>query len=234
MWIASAIATAVLLAATFVLIPPASKPPANPALTPAPKDQAPKADPGTCTSTGTGTRAALIRFIIAYGLFGFGYIITATFVSSIARTTPSLAPVEPIAWLIVGVCAAPSIWFWNRISARFGARTAFAAACLLEAAGIALTVVSADQTLFLVGAAIFGITFMGITALGLMEARRMTLGQDPLAVRRMLALVTTCFGVGQMAGPAVAGQLHGLTGSFQAGSLAAAGALVMAALLAAR
>jgi len=46
--------------------------------------------------------------------------------------------------------------------------------------------------------------------------------------------MTAAFGLGQIVGPVFAGAAHDLTGSFTAPSLAAAGALLLAALLAAR
>jgi predicted MFS family arabinose efflux permease len=176
----------------------------------------------------------LVRLVLAYGLFGFGYVITATFVSTIARTTPSLQPSEPFVWLSVGICAAPSIYLWNKAAGAFGARRAFALACVLEAFGVALTVVSEDPGLFLLGAALLGITFMGITALGLMEARRQASVGGPAAIRQMLAILTASFGLGQVIGPWFAGRLHAVTGSFEAPSLAAAAALLVAAALVVR
>ncbi|POF31738.1 YbfB/YjiJ family MFS transporter [Roseibium marinum] len=173
----------------------------------------------------------VLRLILAYGLFGFGYVITATFVSVIARTTPALQSTEPFVWLAVGLCAAPSIYVWNRIAARIGARRAFALACFLEACGVALTAIAAAPVLFLLGAALLGATFMGITALGLIEARHQASPAGPAAIRRMLAILTVSFGVGQIVGPWFAGQLHDLTGSFQAPSLAAAAVLLVAAVL---
>ncbi len=179
-------------------------------------------------------RGGLFRLVAAYGLFGFGYVITATFVSSIARTTPGLAWTEPYVWLAVGTCAAPSILIWNRIAPRIGVRKAFALACLIEAAGVALTVTAPAPMLFLLGAALLGATFMGITALGLTEGRRLASPGGPAAVRQMLAILTASFGLGQVAGPWFAGELHALTGSFTAPSLAAAAALVIAAVLVVR
>ena len=70
----------------------------------------------------------------------------------------------------------------------------------------------------------------GITALGLIWARRLSAG-DP---RRMLAAMTAAFGGGQVVGPTFAGGVHDATGSFVLPSLAAAGALVVASALAAR
>jgi MFS family permease len=174
----------------------------------------------------------VIRLVAAYGLFGFGYVITATFVSVMARTTPSLTEIEPYVWLVVGLSAAPSIYVWNLIAAKLGARRAFALACLVEAGGVAMTAVSTSPAIFLIGAALLGGTFMGITALGLAEGRRLTAEAGTSAVRQMLATLTASFGLGQAAGPWIAGQLHGVTGSFQAPSIAAAIALVIAAALA--
>lgn len=223
LWFVSAVATAIMLGAVHFLVPPAEQPATST------QDAATNE-----TAGGTMMNPALIRLVIAYGLFGFGYVITATFVSSIARSTPGLAAVEPYVWLIVGLCAAPSIFLWNRVSAFWGARAAFAAACVLEALGVAMTATSTQQDVFLLGAGLLGGTFMGITALGLVEARRMTADQGSAAVRRTLAVLTASFGAGQMIGPWLAGQLHVLTGSFQMPSLAAAGALIVAAALVVR
>ncbi|WP_040617463.1 YbfB/YjiJ family MFS transporter [Roseibium sp. TrichSKD4] len=177
---------------------------------------------------------SLIRLIFAYGLFGFGYVITATFVSVLARTTPDLQPSEPYVWLIVGLAAAPSIFIWNQISERTGARRAIALACLTEAVGVSLTVLSQEPLIFRFGAALLGGTFMGITALGLVEARAHLAKLGTADPRRILALMTASFGLGQMAGPWFAGELYTLTGSFEAPTLCAAAALVVAALLVVR
>ena len=68
---------------------------------------------------------------------------------------------------------------------------------------------------------------MGLTALGLIQARKLARG-DP---RQSLALMTAAFGLGQMIGPSFAGFAFHFTGSFAAPSLAAALALVIAVAL---
>jgi predicted MFS family arabinose efflux permease len=70
---------------------------------------------------------------------------------------------------------------------------------------------------------------MGLTALGLVRARALAAG-DP---RRVLALMTGAFGVGQIVGPSFAGMLSDRLGSFAVQSLAAVAALLIAAILAA-
>jgi len=65
----------------------------------------------------------LVALIVAYGLFGFGYIITATFISFIVRATPELRPFEPVVWLAVGLAAVPSVGFWTWVGRRWGGTT---------------------------------------------------------------------------------------------------------------
>ncbi len=223
LWLASAAATLVFLTLTAVLVP--GKPAAAGTAHPAPKPAA------------AGTRifdGSLIRLTLAYGLFGFGYVITATFVSTIARTTPAFQSTEPFVWLSVGLCAAPSVVLWNKVALRTGSRKAFAYACLVEAFGVALTAVGTSPALFLLGAALLGATFVGITALGLTEARLQASPGGQTAIRQVLATLTASFGVGQVAGPWFAGQVHHLSGSFQGASLAAGAALLIAAILVVR
>ncbi|MEP0234203.1 YbfB/YjiJ family MFS transporter [Roseibium sp.] len=216
LWLSAAGATLILLLA-IVLLLPAGLPETS---------QASQIENREMSASGRFP-AALWRLIAAYGLFGFGYVVTATFISVIVRADAGLSGLEELVWLIVGVTAAPSIWFWSKIGARTGAATAFSIACLVEAVGVTLSVSGGGLVLMVLASALLGATFMGITALGLMEARKLTTG-DP---RRILALMTASFGLGQVIGPWLAGVLYDLSGNFQAASLTAAGALVLAAAL---
>jgi predicted MFS family arabinose efflux permease len=171
--------------------------------------------------------ASLRRLIIAYGLFGFGYIITTTFLVTIVRTTPVIRGLEPVIWIVFGLAAAPSVALWAWIARRFSISAAFALACLIEAAGVLASVAWQTAIGMLVAAILVGGTFMGITALGLIRARALATGEP----RRALALMTGAFGLGQIVGPAFAGTLSDNLGSFTVPSIAAAGALLLAAAL---
>ena len=122
---------------------------------------------------------------------------TATFLVAIVRDNPEIRPVEPLVWVIVGVAAAPSVALWTRLGARLGIPRAFAAACLVEAIGVAASVLWPTMVGALLAAALLGGTFMGLTALGLAGARRLAAGGDP---RRALGLLTAAFGAGQIVG----------------------------------
>lgn len=165
--------------------------------------------------------------VIAYGLFGFGYVITATFLVAIVRGAETIRPLEPLIWVVVGIAAAPSVALWTWVARRIDIARAFALACVLEAVGVAASVLWIATPGVVLAAVLLGGTFVGITALGLVGARQLSRG-DP---RHTLALMTAAFGVGQTVGPAFAGMLSDATGSFLAPSLVAAGALLVSALL---
>jgi len=187
----------------------------------------PIAQPKTATTASGGQGRGLIRLAISYGLFGFGYVITATFLIAIVREQPNLRPFEPVAWLAVGLAAAPSVLVWVTVGRRIGLERAYALSCAVEAVGVLCSLWSATAGLLL-AAILLGGTFVGITALGLQAARAQTTG-DP---RRALGLMTTAFSLGQIIGPSFAGHLRDATGSFALPTICAAAALVAATALA--
>jgi len=171
--------------------------------------------------------SGLLRLIVAYGLFGFGYVITATFIVAIVRGAPAIRALEPGIWIVFGLAAAPSVAIWTRIAARLGVPTAFALASLVEACGVLASVAWPSEIGLCLAAILVGGTFMGLTALGLIRARALA-SSNP---RRALALMTAAFGLGQIIGPAFAGALSDRFGGFAAPSVVAATALLIAAAL---
>ena len=169
----------------------------------------------------------LVYLVISYGLFGFGYVITATFISTMVRAAPDIQYLESVIWLVVGVAGIPSVWFWNRVGQRWGLGRSFAIACLVEGVGVAMSVLGTSALVVVVSAVLLGGTFMGISAVGLVYAGRLSSGD----AHRSIAFMTASFGLGQMIGPTFAGYAYGLGNSFLAPSLAAAAALVIAAAL---
>ncbi|MGD1877153.1 MAG: YbfB/YjiJ family MFS transporter [Kiloniellaceae bacterium] len=210
LWLASGGLALVALVAVLRLVPAEQEPP------PVPRARA-KAPPNP----------RLVALIVAYGLFGFGYVITATFISTLVRLTPELQWLEPYVWLTVGLAGMPSVAVWGWIARRLGNGRAFALACLVEGVGVALSVLGSGAPAVIFAAALLGGTIMGITALGLVHARSLSSG-DP---RRSMALMTAAFGLGQMIGPSFAGFAYGIGQSFLLPTLVAAGALLAAAAL---
>ncbi len=179
------------------------------------------------TTAKSGVGRPLAALILAYGLFGFGYVITATFLVQLVRTSPAIAPLEPFIWVIVGLASIPSVAFWAWMGRRIGLAHGYALACLVEAAGVLSSVLWTAPAGAILAAVLLGGTFVGITVLGLVGARRLA----PGAASRIIGLMTASFGLGQIIGPIFAGWVHDLTGTFLLPSVAAAAALVLAAAL---
>ena len=174
---------------------------------------------------GAVRRSTYWRWILGYGLVGFGYVVTATFITDLMRASPSLRPAEAWVWLVVGVSAIPSVALWTWCGRRWSNRVAFAAASVCEAVGVAVSVLSESIAMLLLAAALLGGTVMGLTALGLVEMARLAASDS----RRVLAIMTVSFGLGQMVGPTLAGLLHDATGTYLIASMITAGGLLIGA-----
>ena len=174
-----------------------------------------------------GFAAAFWVLLIGYGFFGFGYSVSATFLNTIAKADPVLAPAEPWVWFVVGLSGIPSIWAWNRLVGRIGLAYTYSIACFVEAAGILLLLWHATPATLLVSGLTLGATFMAVTALGLAKARSMATHKAAAA----LALMTASFGLGQMIGPVLAGFLFESSGSFAMALAAAITALAATVVL---
>jgi len=161
--------------------------------------------------------------ILAYGLFGLGYIVTATFLIAIVREGGASRLFEALVWLATGLAIIPSIWLWWKVGNRIGMRGAFAAGCLVEAVGVTASVAADDRIGPLFGGVLLGGTFVALTAIGLHAGRSLA----PASPRRMLAIMTAAFGLGQIAGPIAAGFLVDWTGDYVLASLAATTVLLL-------
>lgn len=168
---------------------------------------------------------SLYAVILAYGIFGFGYIITATFLVAIVRAGNGGHTFEGIVWLATGLAGTPSVWLWSLMTKRIGLVQTFAVGCMVEAAGVAASVLVPGVAGPLIGGVLLGGTFIAVTAFGLQAGRLLA----PEAPRRILAMMTVAFGTGQILGPLVAGYLASASGSYVTASLAAAAALMLAA-----
>ena len=208
-WGALGIAAAVLFAAAALIVRPIPE--------------------GGRTAAAVSARAStpstgpLTRLIVAYGLYGFGYVVTATFIVAIARRLENAALLEPLTWIAVGVTAASSIVVWQRIARRTGLLAALRIAYAVEAVGVLFAGFASGPVALVLGGALLGGTFVAITALGLVAAREIAgVDQD-----RVIGWMSAAFGLGQLIGPAVAGRLAQATEGFAAPSLLAAALLVL-------
>ena len=143
------------------------------------------------------------KLIFAYGLFGFGYILPATFIPAQARQLVADPLMFGMAWPVFGVAAAVSTGIAGRLAAVLGRRTVWMICCLIMAAGVLLPAFWKQPLAIVTAALCVGGTFMVITMVGLQEARAIAAeaGGDP---RPVLSAMTAAFATGQIAGPIVA------------------------------
>ncbi|TPJ42988.1 MFS transporter [Mesorhizobium sp. B2-5-13] len=166
---------------------------------------------------------SLMKVIVAYGLFGFGYVVTATFLVAIVRQGGGSRVFEAVVWMVAGLAGFPSVWLWQKVAARIGLYAAYALGCFVEVVGVTASVAAGGRTGPLLGGVLLGGTFIAITALGLQAARQ----QAPGSPRRVFALMTASFGLGQIIGPIAAGLLAQASGDFFLASIVAAAVLVV-------
>jgi MFS family permease len=141
------------------------------------------------------TERSLLAF--AYGLAGFGYIVTATFLPVIAREALPGAAVVDLFWPIFGVGIIVGALLSMRLPVGIDRRHVLATAYGIQALGIAASLWSPTIAGFAIGSLLAGAPFTVITLFAMQEARRLR----PSAVASYMGLLTTIYGIGQVIGP---------------------------------
>ena len=158
--------------------------------------------------------------VAAYGCFGFGYIVPATFLPAMAREQVADPLVFGITWPLFGFAAALSVALAAHRLSHLPRRHLWAVAQATMALGTALPLLSHALWSLATSAVLVGGTFMGATMAGLQLARE----RVPLDPIPLLARMTSAFAAGQIAGP-LAVRALGAAGLAGPEALAAAGAL---------
>jgi|CXWL01.1.fsa_nt_gi MFS family permease len=174
---------------------------------------------------------AQARLVIAYGAYGFGYIIPATFLPVMARDMVNDPAVFGWAWPVFGTAAALSTLGVALLSGRYGNRAAWIASHLVMALGVSAPVFWPGAAGILLAALCVGGTFVVITMVGLQEARTVVASEGNANPAPLMAAMTAAFAAGQIAGPLSVSFLVGAGGGFSTALLIACASLVAGALL---
>jgi len=166
-------------------------------------------------------------FMAAYFCAGVGYVVSATFIVAIVEQLPGLAGNGTISFMLIGLAAAPACILWDLIARRIGNLNSLIIACLLQIVGIMLPVLVPGVVATMLGALLFGGTFVGIVSLVLVMAGR----YYPTRPAKMMGKMTISYGVAQIVAPAVTGLLARHSGSYADGLYLAAGIMVIGTLL---
>jgi hypothetical protein len=159
---------------------------------------------------------------VSYTLEGIGYIVAGTFLVAAIKQDSS-GWLGNGAWLFVGVAAVPSAALWAWLCTRRSHPTLLAGALLLQAVGIALPALAPGAIAAVIGAILFGGTFIGVSTMALAAGRL-------LGFPGAVALLTSGYSVGQILGPVAVTPL--LRHGFSHALLAAAVVVLLSAVVA--
>ena len=167
----------------------------------------------------------MLQLVFCYGLFGFGYIIPATFVPLMGKQAIADAAVFGWAWPVFGAAAMASTLLAGALDRVFSGRRLWMASACVMALGVAAPLAIGGLAGILACALLVGGTFVVATLAGVQVAREVAGG----AAHVLLAAMTAAFAASQVAGPLLVSFLVERSGDFGGALLLAFGVLVASA-----
>jgi predicted MFS family arabinose efflux permease len=187
----------------------------------------PYSGPSDGADSGATTRycwdAESLRLVLCYGIFGFGYIIPATFLPVMAKQALQDPALFGWSWPVFGLAAALSTLSVAALNRHLSSRRIWFVCHFIMATGVALPALQSSIATVFLAALLVGGTFMVITLVAMQEAKRVAGSHAPI----LIAAMTAAFAAGQIAGPLSISYLFGRDGSFTLALLV--GAMSMAA-----
>ncbi len=175
--------------------------------------------------------AEMALLTLAYGLAGFGYIITATFLPVIARAALPGSAWLDLFWPLFGLGVTVGALLATRLPHGGDLRVRLGVCYLVQALGIASSLWSPSLAGFVIGSLLLGLPFTAITFFAMQEVRRLR----PATAASFIGLLSATYGVGQILGPPLVALLLKHTASagegFTLSLQIAASALVIGAVL---
>ena len=141
--------------------------------------------------------AMVAAFTLAYGLAGFGYIVTATFLPVIARQALPGSVWLDLFWPLFGLGVSLGALLTIRLPSHLDRRHLLVACYGMQAAGVLLSVWWPSLAGFALGSLLLGLPFTAITLFAMQEARRL----KPHNTSALIGGLTAAYGLGQIAGP---------------------------------
>ncbi|GEP07521.1 YbfB/YjiJ family MFS transporter [Methylobacterium oxalidis] len=151
------------------------------------------------TAVAPDSQSGHLPLVLCYGAFGFGYIVPATFLPTMARELAPDPLVFGLTWPLFGLAAALSVAAVARWLPAWPRRRIWALAQASMALGTALPLAVHALWAIAASAVLVGGTFMVATMAGLQLARE----ARPDNPTPLLAQMTAAFAAGQIAGPLI-------------------------------
>jgi MFS family permease len=168
--------------------------------------------------------AQSLRLVLCYGVFGFGYIIPATFLPVMAKNALQGSMLFGWSWPVFGLAAALSTLCVAALVRRIGNRRLWMVSHFVMAFGLLLCALRPNLLTVFIAALCVGGTFMVITLAALQEGKRIA-GSSATV---LIAAMTSAFAAGQIVGPLTVGGNGVFSGALlTAAVMLAAGALLL-------
>lgn len=166
--------------------------------------------------------------VAIYGLFGFGYVIPATFLPLIADAQLHLPALREWFWPLYGVATVLATLLLGALPAPRSNYAGLAGCCLSMLLGTVLCLYWPSRAGLALGTVLEGAAITPVVMFTMREAARLA-PRDPT---RLIGALTVAFGIGQIVGPPVAATLaahrHGFAAPLELAALAAVLALAIA------
>lgn len=150
---------------------------------------------------------------LAYGLAGFGYIVTATFLPVIAREALPGSGWLDLFWPVVGIFVAVGALITRFVPMTIDRRILLVILYVMQGLGVLFPLVLPNIVGFVIGSVLVGLPFTTITLFGMQEARRL----KPKGATVFIGLMTASYGIGQIVGPLVVSSILSHTATHAAG-----------------
>ena len=173
----------------------------------------------------------MVCTLVAYGLFGAGYIAYATFIIAYLRGAEGFASGDVTRfWSIFGLSSVAAAFAWGRVLGRLRGGWGLAATLSVLTIGTAAPLVWSTPAGAYLSAILFGGSFLAVLAAVASFARR---ALKPHAVTGAIGTLTVVFGIGQCIGPVLSGALADGPSGLKAGLWLSVAILTVGVLVAA-
>jgi predicted MFS family arabinose efflux permease len=169
--------------------------------------------------------------LLAYLLFGLGYIGYMTFVISLLREEQVSEGTATAFFALLGLAVMASPWIWATVLQRFRGGGALALLCALVAVATLAPVLSARLPIVFASGLLFGAVLLAVVASTTALVRH---NLAPSGWAAGIGAFTIVFAAGQIVGPTLVGLITDRFGGLRAGFAVSAAVLALGALVATR
>jgi predicted MFS family arabinose efflux permease len=184
---------------------------------------------GPTTSTRFSVKPVAI-YLLAYFLFGAGYIAYMTFMIAYVRDGGGGAAAQSLFWGLIGVSAFATPWVWRGVLALDRGGLSMTIILGVNAIGAGLPIFGHSPLVLAISALVFGVAFFAVVGTTTAFVR---FNYPPSEWPSGIAAMTIAFGIGQTLGPIAVGAITDALGSLSYALNVSAAMLVLGAILAA-